>query len=374
MILQRLFSFLVLACLLISSTPLLQASDATYAQRTTPSKSIVQTTVKPFYNATPPVNTVTPAFISASPAPVRFFAVGDTGSGSENQKAVAAAMLVQAKSYHHTAKNKGCYPTQACVKGVLHLGDIIYPVGDAKKHGDRLVKTMYKGLGDLGVPFYFSLGNHDVITNHGQDVVDTLHIPQKTYYKVAISPVVDFFAINTNTFTKTQELWLETALKDSKTPWKIVYGHHPLYSTGSHGQDNDLKVLRGKLEPILLKYKVDAYLAGHDHNYERFATASTQAKGLPYLQIVSGGGGAYLRDKRTFPKAHCKPEDTQPIKVKTAKGYVTSQKCTEPFFPTTLFYDKTHYHYLDLALTAKSLNIKVRGTANQVLDEVMIKK
>lgn len=368
MIFQRLFSFLLLGCLLVSSMPLLQASDATYAQRTTPSKSIVQTTVKPFYNAQPPVVTVTPAFISASPAPVRFFAVGDTGSGSENQKAVASAMTNQAKAYATTKTNP------SAVKGVMHLGDIIYPVGDAKKHGDRLVKTMYKGLGDLGVPFYFSLGNHDVITNHGQDVVDTLHIPQKTYYKVAVSPLVDFFAINTNTFNKTQEIWLGTALQQSKTPWKIVYGHHPLYSTGSHGQDTDLQVLRGKLEPLLIKYKVNAYLAGHDHNYERFATASTQAKGLPYLQIVSGGGGAYLRDKRTFPKAICKPEDTQPIKVKTTKGCIITQKCTEPFFPTTLFYDKTHYHYLDLAFTAKSLNIKVRGTANQIMDEITLKK
>ncbi len=359
---SRFLSLLLLGCVLVSSTGLLQASN------TTPSKSIVKTTVKPFYNAKFPIPTVTPALISPIPSSIRFFALGDTGSGSENQKAVATAMTIQAKAYA-SAKSS---PT--AVKGVMHLGDIIYPVGDAKKHGDRLVKTMYKGLGDLGVPFYFSLGNHDMLTNHGQDVVDTLHIPQKTYYKVAVSPLVDFFAINTNTFNKTQEIWLQTALQQSKTPWKIVYGHHPLYSTGSHGQDNDLKILRSKLEPLLIKYKVDAYLAGHDHNYERFATASTQAKGLPYLQVVSGGGGAYLREKRTFLKAHCKSEDTQSTKVKTDKGVVITQKCTEPFFPTTLFYDKTHYHYLDLAFTAKSLNIKVRGTSNQVLDEVTLKK
>ena len=265
------------------------------------------------------------------------------------------------------------------VKGVMHLGDIIYPLGDAKKHADRLVKTMYKGLGDLGVPFYFSLGNHDMLTNHGQDVVDTLHISQKTYYNVAVSPLVDFFAINTNTFNKTQMLWLQTALAQSKTPWKIVYGHHPLYSTGSHGQDNDLKVLRAKLEPLFIKYKVDAYLAGHDHNYERFATVSTQAKGLPYLQIVSGGGGAYLREKRTFPKKLClcsqpNVDCASPVEYAPFGVNRSLNPCQEPFFPRSLFYDNTHYHYLDLALTAKSFNIKVRGTLNQVLDEVTLKK
>jgi 3',5'-cyclic AMP phosphodiesterase CpdA len=186
-------------------------------------------------------------------------------------------------------------------------------------------------------------------------------VPQKTYYKVAVSPLVDFFAINTNTFNKTQEIWLETALAQSKTPWKIVYGHHPLYSTGAHGQDNDLKVLRNRLEPLFRKYRVDAYLAGHDHNYERFATFSTQAKGLPYLQLVSGGGGAYLRSQRTHPKAHC------------ARHKAKTSFCEEPFFPSSLFYDNTHYHYLDLAFTAKSFTIKVRSTSNQVLDEVTLK-
>jgi len=367
---QRFFSFLLLACALFSSTSLLHASDTT-STHSTHAKSLVQSTVKPFYNAKPPVSNVSHTFISASPTPVRFFAVGDTGSGSENQKAVAAAMTRLAKLYANAKTN----PTT--VKGVMHLGDIIYPVGDAKKHGDRLVKTMYKGLGDLGVPFYFSLGNHDMLTNHGKDVVDTLHIPQKTYYKVAVSPLVDFFAINTNTFNKTQMLWLQTALAQSKTPWKIVYGHHPIYSTGAHGQDNDLKVLRAKLEPLFIKYKVDAYLAGHDHNYERFATVSTQAKGLPYLQIVSGGGGAYLREKRTHPKAHCnrnKPNASSVRDVTPSSNNTFFGSCEEPFFPTSLFYDKTHYHFLDLALTAKSFNIKVRGTSNQVLDEVTLKK
>ena len=351
---QRFLSVLWLMGVCVSLPFLVGASEGT--SPSAPLKGVVHSTVKPFYNAKAPVASAPLRFMSASPAPVRFFAVGDTGSGSENQKAVATAMTNQAKSYAH-AKT---YPT--AVKGVLHLGDIIYPVGDAKKHGDRLVKTMYKGLGDLGVPFYFSLGNHDVITNHGQDVVDTLHMPQKTYYKVAVSPLVDFFAINTNTFHKTQEIWLESALAQSKTPWKIVYGHHPLYSTGAHGQDNDLKVLRSRLEPLFRKYRVDAYFAGHDHNYERFATVSSQAKGLPYLQLVSGGGGAYLRSQRTHPKAHC------------ARHKANASSCEDPFFPSSLFYDNTHYHYLDLAFTAKSLTIKVRTTSNQVLDEVTLHK
>jgi hypothetical protein len=44
------------------------------------------------------------------------------------------------------------------------------------------------------------------------------------------------------------------------------------------------------LEPLLIEHKVNLYLAGHDHDYERFKPV----QGVQY--IVSGGGGAYLRN------------------------------------------------------------------------------
>ncbi len=300
----------------------------------------------------------------------RFFAVGDTGSGNPNQKAVADAMEKQAKTYHPKDKNTSCPDHQACVKAVLHLGDIIYPAGNASKDANRLVTQMYKGITDLGVPFYFSLGNHDMLKEKGQDVIQTLGMPKQGYYVVKKSPLVDFFAINTSDFNKNQLLWLQTQLASSRAIWKIVYGHHPLYSTGSHGQDGDLVALRKALEPTLILYKVDAYLAGHDHNYERFALRQTQgSQGLPYLHVVSGGGGAYLRQKRAFPKSQC----TQ------AKN--TKKPCIEPFFPKTLAYNDEDYHYLDISLSSvcgrhlvHQLRLQMRNVQNQVLDEVILKK
>jgi 3',5'-cyclic AMP phosphodiesterase CpdA len=284
--------------------------------------------------------------LKEGPTPLRFFALGDTGSGNENQKAVATAMLNQAQTYC-LAEKRGCDPTGISVKGILHLGDIIYPVGDATHHADRLVTQMYKGLTDLGIPFYFSLGNHDMLTQNGQDVIQSLHLPAKGYYKVSPSPLVDFFVINTSAFNASQKTWLQSTLAQSKASWKVVFGHHPLYSTGAHGQDADLRALRKQLDPILRQYGVDAYLAGHEHNYERFATQATHANGLPYLHIVSGGGGAHLRTQRNIDK-------------KTIG------------FPPTLFYDASQYHYLDLALTSQQLTIQMKNVENMVWDEVTI--
>lgn len=54
---------------------------------------------------------------------------------------------------------------------------------------------------------------------------------------------------------------LSTANKTNPT-WLLVAGHYPIYSKGQHGDTSELK---SYLLPLLLKYKVHAYLCGHDH-------------------------------------------------------------------------------------------------------------
>ncbi len=66
----------------------------------------------------------------------------------------------------------------------------------------------------------------------------------------------------------------------------IVYGHHPLYSSGTHG---DNQILIDRLQPLLAVNRADLYLAGHDHNIEIRKTLD----GIN--QVVSGAGGK-LRD------------------------------------------------------------------------------
>src|SRR5690606_39867533 len=60
--------------------------------------------------------------------------------------------------------------------------------------------------------------------------------------------------------------WLERALAESDARWKIVIGHHPLWSS-SGTKHEEAKVLRRLLMPLLCRY-ADAYYAGHDHTLE----------------------------------------------------------------------------------------------------------
>jgi 3',5'-cyclic AMP phosphodiesterase CpdA len=79
---------------------------------------------------------------------------------------------------------------------------------------------------------------------------------------------VRIFALDSNHMDANQITWLEQQLQNAgNKDWKICFFHHPLYSTGkTHGSSVELRSL---LEPIFIKYGVNAVFAGHDHVYER---------------------------------------------------------------------------------------------------------
>jgi tartrate-resistant acid phosphatase type 5 len=84
-----------------------------------------------------------------------------------------------------------------------------------------------------------------------------------------------------------QLAWLTAELeKPLTTPFRIVLGHHPIFSNGPHG---DHKVLIRDWEPLLRQHKVHMYLAGHDHDMQHL-----EFGGHPTSFVLSGGGGADL--------------------------------------------------------------------------------
>ena len=116
----------------------------------------------------------------------------------------------------------------------------------------------YKPLLDAGVKFYASLGNHD---GREQRYYKLFNMDGQLYYSYkAPKQDVRFIALETTYLTPVQVKWLEEELKSSREDWKIVYFHHPLYSSGgTHG--SDLK-LRETLEPLFVKYGVSVVFSG----------------------------------------------------------------------------------------------------------------
>ena len=209
---------------------------------------------------------------------LRFAAIADNGFGSPDQAAVAKSMwgTYQQKPYAF----------------VLMAGDNIYSYGEIKL-AKAYFEEPYAPLLKENVQFYAVLGNHDIIkSNNGLDQINYKPFNMSDrYYAFTKGNVqegkIEFFALDTNDNApwEAQLAWLDLQLAKSTAPWKIVYGHHPLYSSGRHGGDRELVA---KLAPIFAKHKVSIYLCGHDHGYER----SIPIDGTVY--IVNGGGGAPL--------------------------------------------------------------------------------
>jgi hypothetical protein len=241
--------------------------------------TIVRGGLLPTFFQTPP-----PAFpVGPAERPVRVLAFGDYGDGSEAQKKVAAAML----RYHQ----------QRPFDFAITLGDNFYPSG-MESPVDPRWETWWSILYDpLKIPFYASLGNHD--WNHPNSPAAEILFAQKspswrmpaTYYTFTAGPV-QFFALDTDIISEAQLRWLTEALDQSRATWKVVYGHHPIYSEGQHEDNNQ------KIEQLLpaLKDRADVYIAGHDHDMQHLKPEGR-------LHFFVAGTGGKLRTIEPGPRS-----------------------------------------------------------------------
>lgn len=195
---------------------------------------------------------------------LKFVAIGDNGTGEKAQYEVAAQM----NAWH------GKFPFEM----VIMLGDNMYGSQRTRDFVDKF-ENPYKPLLDAGVKFYAALGNHDNQTNR---FYKPWNMNGERYYAYARKNV-KFFVLDSDYMDPKQLQWIDNELKSARDDWKIVYFHHPLYSSGGrHGSEMDLRVT---LEPLFVKYGVNVVYSGHDHMYERVKPQ----KGIYYF--VSGSGG-----------------------------------------------------------------------------------
>lgn len=218
-------------------------------------------------------------------------AIGDFGTGSRQQKAVAQAIYRR-----HVA--------QPFDFGIT-LGDNFYRCGVKGVNDPKWKRFWEEPYGRLGIPFYAALGNHDYghppIICPGlagspdaevayTKVSATWRMPAR-YYTYRAGPAL-FVVLDTEGWSEEQFQWmqrtLQAAAKDSSVRWRIVYGHHPMFTSGVHLNERRIGVLRQRLMPVFQATKVDLYICGHDHDLEHLREG-----GVEFL--IAGGGGAKLR-------------------------------------------------------------------------------
>lgn len=185
---------------------------------------------------------------------------------------------------------------------VITTGDNNYPDGKASTIDANIGQYYHDfifpyvgtyGTGATSIRFFPSLGNHDWHTADAQPYVDYFVLPGNERYYDFVRGSVHFFAIDSdgaepdgNTETSVQGNWLKNKLLSATEPWKIVYFHHPPYSSSHHGPT---RVMQWHFK----EWGASAVLSGHDHTYERL-----NVNGLPYF--VNGLGGAERYDFETI--------------------------------------------------------------------------
>ena len=214
-----------------------------------------------------------PAIFPLNISPLlRFAVLGDVGTASKTQ--------------YRVARTIGCYSQVNPFSLVLLVGDNIYEHGEIEKI-EATFELPYQKLLQQKVKFRAVLGNHDIETNNGTDQLAYEPFNMEGRYYSFSRENVRFFALDTNPNAPWQEQlsWLEQELAATKQPWKIVFGHHQIYSSGKYGINSELV---DNLTPLFSQYGVQLYINGHEHYYER----TKLIKGTTYL---TSGAGAKLR-------------------------------------------------------------------------------
>ncbi len=230
---------------------------------------------------------------SAADGKLSFLVVGDWGEPDNHAAAlkVAGAMAKVAE--------------QVKISFVISTGDNFYERG-VKDVSDALWQNAFENIysaPSLQCPWYVVLGNHD----HGGSIQAEIDYSAKSarwnmpsaYYSIgkAVTPAAsaDFFFLDTEPLKEAswwermtnlerdpakQLEWLETSLAESKASWKILVGHHPIFSGGEHG---DTAIMIERVKPLMEKYGAQIYLSGHDHDLEAIRSG-------PVSYLVSGAG------------------------------------------------------------------------------------
>jgi acid phosphatase len=260
---------------------------------------------------------VSRAWADAGGASLNFLAVGDWGrEGKNHQRDVAVRMGESAKELD--------------ARFVISVGDNFYDDG-VTSVDDPAWQASFEQVYDapsLQVPWRVILGNHDYRGN-AQAQLDYAakssrwQMPARWYKYEERAPdgaVAEFFVVDTTPMMSmyyadggkkvrvadqkqnvpVQLAWLDAALAASRADWKIVIGHHPVYSgrlpkeDRQDDPDRDTRLAGGSpdlialVDPILQRHRVPLYLNGHDHNLAHVLHGQTH--------FVCTGAGSKVAD------------------------------------------------------------------------------
>ncbi len=277
---------------------------------------------------------------------LRFIAIGDTGTGDDGDP--------EHLQYQVADMMRKVCALRGCDFAVL-AGDNMYESG-VNGTDDPLFQDAFEiPYGDMGIPFYVALGNHDnAMSPIGEGAANAKgdfqvaytevspsgawKMPERFYAQDIVEPdqgevfaqllVLDSSPIShffddpnaewrgdaLDAYILGQANYFQQQIAASNAPWKIALAHHPYVSNGQHGNAGSYDVdanpdpcigaggvplsdsCRGEEYKAFLENticdKADLFIAGHDHELYWLMPQAECGK----TQFIVSGAGAKSRD------------------------------------------------------------------------------
>jgi hypothetical protein len=274
-----------------------------------PTATSVPPTSTPAVTRTPtdtpgPTRTATPnptATSATTPTPTRT----NTPAATRTPTPVSGgSAVVLAAGDIASCSSSGDESTAELVKGqsgdVLTLGDNAYESGSASEYANCYDPTW----GQFKSRTHPAPGNHEYNTSGATGYYgyfgSAAGSPSKGYYSYDLGSW-HVIVLNSNCSAiggcgagSAQEQWLRADLAAHPTACTLAYWHHPLFSSGTHGNNTSVK----PLYQALYDGNADLVLVGHDHDYERFGPQDASGnsdpnRGIREIVVGTGGRGHY---------------------------------------------------------------------------------
>lgn len=224
------------------------------------------------------------------------YVIGDWGRNGQNgQKELADLMNLAAEKVEP--------------EFIASTGDNFYHNGIASTDDPYWISSyenVYDGA-NLFCDWYVTLGNHDYRGNvqaqiDYSNVSRRWNMPDRYFFKDVIADdhttarfvFIDTSPLNDDYYneqkyqqvttqdTTAQLQWIDSVL-NVEVDWKIVIGHHPLYTGGKRKDEENF--VRNHVEPLLEKHNVSLYFAGHEHDLQHIKPSQKKTH-----HVISGAG------------------------------------------------------------------------------------
>lgn len=264
-----------------------------------------------------------PALSGFTPVSVAIF--GDMGVSERFGSTSFAKVYPQA---NRTATYLEAAVTRGDVDLVVLIGDLSYARGYAAQWDQWLVEV--EPIASR-VPLHVSIGNHEMDyegqkfkpswANYGSDSGGECGVPYVSrfptpyssgrgnlWYSFRQGPIHFLIMSMEHDFTAGSDQFdfIQADLAGvnrTETPFVIVAGHRPVYT--SFFRDDGLlgEQLIASIEPLMVKFGVDAFLAGHVHEFE-YTTRIVNWHPNPQgpMHFLVGSGGNDYQVPPTFPQ------------------------------------------------------------------------